>query len=424
MSSSIRIIIEKIYSSRLSVNILSQFILTGFSYIVPIVLIPFLASNLGLRNYGVVNLAIAFAFYFQVFNEWGFDLSNVRHVVKKQDDPIELGQFVSAVLQSKIILFCLSLSIYILLIIFIDELYVHRIAYALAALKLLGMVLNVNWLFRAMENSQHVAKIILSVKLLVTVPIFFIVDDPGDYNWVIFLFSFEAIVSALVSLIVAKRLYNIKYEYVSFSLCFYYIKDSLPFFASTFFSRIYQTSNVTVLGLVCGEATAGLYSMIEKLHNAYVAFVIPLISNVMYPYFSRIRDFYRINKVVITINALNILFLLALYFLSPLYISILIKNDVEEFSRYFSLFLLLLSISIPVELLGFPYLGVMGFTNKVTLTTALTALLYLLGLFILIMTKSVSIVMVILLLLLVNIICLLTRIVLIKNIRANSTLLK
>lgn len=424
MSSGIRIIFKKICHSRLSVNVFSQFILTGFSYVVPIVLIPFLVSNLGIGNYGVVNLAIAFAFYFQVFNEWGFDLSNVRHVVQKQDNVVELGQFVSAVLQCKIILFCLSLLVYILLVAFIDGLYAYRIAYALAALKLLGMVLNVNWLFRSMEDSQYVAKIILSVKLLVTIPIFFIVDAPGDYNWVIFFFSFEAIVSAFVSLIAAKKLYHIRYKFVSLSLCLYYIKDSFPFFASTFFSRVYQTSNITVLGLVCGGVTAGLYSMIEKLHNAYVAFVIPLISNVMYPYFSRIRDFYRINKVVIAISSLNVLLLLALYFLSPLYMSILIKSNIEEFSLYFSLFLLLLSISIPVELLGFPYLGVMGFTNKVTLTTALTAFLYLLGLSILIVTQSVSIVMVTLLLLLVNIICLLTRIVLIKNLRTQSTLLR
>lgn len=417
MNQNIRTLWQRVYRSRLSVNIFSQFILTGFSYIVPVILIPFLVAKLGLENYGVINLAIAFAFYFQVFNEWGFDLSNVHHVVHTQNDTKKLGQLVSAVLQSKAILFSLSSAVYFLLIFSIDKLYAYHLTYTLAALKLLGMVINVNWLFRSMEDSKQVARIILAVKLLLTIPIFFVVNSPEDYNWVIFFFSSEAIVSGIVSLFVAKRLYKISYKFVPFSLCIFYIKDSFSYFASTFFSRVYQTSNVTVLGLVCGEATAGLYSMIEKLHNAYVAFVIPLISNVMYPYFARIKDFTRIDKLVVLISSFNILLLVGLYLISPLYIPILISGDISQFSSYFALFLLLLSISIPVELLGFPYLGVMGFPQKVTFTTALASLSYLFGLLVLLITHSISITSLILLLLVINIICFVARAILIRKLR-------
>ena len=41
---------------------------------------------IGVEKYGLVNFAIIFSFYFQIFNEFGFDLSNVRHVVNNRDN--------------------------------------------------------------------------------------------------------------------------------------------------------------------------------------------------------------------------------------------------------------------------------------------------------------------------------------------------
>lgn len=78
--------VRKIYYSRLVGNIFNLFFLQGFSYIYPILLIPFLTKTIGMEKYGLVYFAIAFAWYFQVISEFGFDLSNVRHVVNNKND--------------------------------------------------------------------------------------------------------------------------------------------------------------------------------------------------------------------------------------------------------------------------------------------------------------------------------------------------
>ena len=84
--------LRQIFKSKLWSNIWNQFILYGFSSIVPFLLIPFLLNRLGVEKYGLVNFALAFTFYFQVINEFGFDLSNVRHVVGHRNDSKELGK--------------------------------------------------------------------------------------------------------------------------------------------------------------------------------------------------------------------------------------------------------------------------------------------------------------------------------------------
>lgn len=75
-------IISRVVKSKLFSNIFNQFLLYGFSHILPFLLMPYLLTTIGVAKYGLVNFALAFSFYFQVVNEWGFDLSNVRIVCR------------------------------------------------------------------------------------------------------------------------------------------------------------------------------------------------------------------------------------------------------------------------------------------------------------------------------------------------------
>ena len=92
--------LSQVFKSRLLSNIWNQFLLYGFSSIIPILLIPYLLNVIGVEKYGLVNFAIIFSFYFQIFNEFGFDLSNVRHVVNNRDNQEKLGRIVSHTLFS------------------------------------------------------------------------------------------------------------------------------------------------------------------------------------------------------------------------------------------------------------------------------------------------------------------------------------
>lgn len=98
------VFLKKILRSKLISNIFNQIILYGFSHLIPFLLMPFLLSTIGVEKYGLIYFSLAFATYFQVVNEFGFDLSNVRHVVKSKDNCIELSRIFSAIIHSKLYL--------------------------------------------------------------------------------------------------------------------------------------------------------------------------------------------------------------------------------------------------------------------------------------------------------------------------------
>lgn len=408
-------IISRIVKSKLFSNIFNQFLLYGFSQILPFLLMPYLLATIGVAKYGLVNFALAFSFYFQVVNEWGFDLSNVRHVVKNRDDPKELSKIFWSIIGCKGLLFIVSSLIYTLIVLLIPKFHGNEWLYFWSFIRLFGIIITPFWLFRSMEDMKYVTRISLMVKCFCILPIFFIVKFPGDYNWVMFFFSLEAIFSGIVSLLIAIKRYRLLFYRVRLLDIRFYFKDSLPFFTSVFLMRIYQTSNTFVLGLVCGDSVTGIYSASEKLYNAYASLVAPLINHIFYPYFSRIKNLVRINKMVLTIILSNLIILIMVYIVSPYLIPIFIKVEVNNIVNYFNIFLLVLVFSISNEILGFPYLGILGQIKEVKDSTWYASLFYLSLLLLFLFFGMVNVLNLILLLLGTNIVCLLFRLWFIKK---------
>ena len=137
--------------------------------------------------------------------------------------------------------------------------------------------------------------------------------------------------------------------------------------------------------------------------------------NFFTPYFIRIKNWTKINKLVILISVFNILILGLLYILSPYVVPFFIKNGGTEITQYFNLFLALLSISIITDLLGFPYLGILSSAKTVTKTTVWGTASYLIIIFVLILCNRVTITSLILSLMLSTAVCLASRIYYIRS---------
>lgn len=406
---------RQLYKSKLLSNICNQFILYGFSGIVPILLIPFLLNVIGVEKYGLINFCLVFSFYFQVFNEFGFDLSNVRHVVNNRENPEKLGRIVSSILQAKIFLVFCSFIVFYFIVISIPSFRKELILYSLAYFRIIGIAIAPYWFFRSMEDLKYITRISIPVKFLCVLPIFFIVQTKGDYYLVMMCYMLETIVSSIVAIIIAKKKYKIKFQIVTIKEIKYYLKDSVPFFSSTFFMRVYTNMNTLILGLFVGDFAVGLYTAAEKLYNAYSSFISPILYQILYPYFTRIKDIKRTTKIVLGICVINIVIVLLLYILSPHIIPIFIKAEASNIISYFNFFLILLAISVPVDMIGFPFLGVLNKIDAVNKTTIFSAIIYFICILFLILFNSIDVNSVILALIIANSTCLFSRLYIINK---------
>ena len=128
----------------------------------------------------------------------------------------------------------------------------------------------------------------------------------------------------------------------------------------------------------------------------------------------------RATKMVLLLCIANTIALACIYFLSPYLIPIFIKTETASITTYFNLFLLLLAISVPADMFGFPYLGVLGKINEVNMTTIYSAIIYIIVVLVLILTHSISIGSVIWALIIANVGCLVLRLYLANKVRVGN----
>lgn len=350
--------------------------LYGFSHIIPLVLIPYLINTIGIEKYGIINFAIAFGFYFQVVNEFGFDLSNVRHVVGNRTDKEKLGEILSAVLQCKLYIIVVTGIVFFSLVFTFERFKADWGVYILVFIRMFCVIITPLWLFRSLEDMKTITRVTVPVKIISILPVFFVVKQPDDYVWVMLAYTVECLLSGVIILTMAMRRYHLTLRWQRLGTVRYYLRDSLPFFTSTFLTRIYQTSNTVVIGFIMGDYALGVYTTAEKLYFAYVSFVSPIISHVFYPYFQRIKDIVRINRIIIATCLGNAGVLFVLYLLMPYVAGYLVGDHSENVLHYFNIFLVVLALYIPNELMGFPYMGVMGKIREVTYSSLFSAISY------------------------------------------------
>lgn len=408
--------VTAIVKSKLFNNIVNLFILQGFGYIYPILLIPFLINTIGVEKYGLVYYSVAFAWYFQVISEFGFDLSNVKHVVDNRNCRQKLSEIFCCIVINRLLLASILFIVYLTIIFTLPKFREYYMLYIIAYLRVFSTAFLPYWLFRSLENVKEVTRISLIVKTICILPIFFIVKNENDYIWVISFFSLNEVISSIVGVIMVRKCYNLKYVRCSFTQMKFYFKDSIPFFTSTVATRLYTNSNILVVGSFLGEYAAGIYSVSEKLYNVYSAIVAPLIQHVFYPYFMRIKNIIRMNKVITFAVGINIILLVVVYFIVPYILPFFIKVGDHLILDNFNLFLILLAIDVPVMFLGYPYLGVLNNKIKYVNLSAITAsVFHLMGLCVLYITNILSMSSVIILLIMTQIVCLIQRIIYINK---------
>ncbi|ELY3763688.1 oligosaccharide flippase family protein, partial [Cronobacter sakazakii] len=85
-------------------NIFSLGMLQVVNYILPIIVIPFLVSTIGLENVGILATVSAVISYFQICIDYGFSLTATRAIAKANNDTNQKNLITSSVILIKLTL--------------------------------------------------------------------------------------------------------------------------------------------------------------------------------------------------------------------------------------------------------------------------------------------------------------------------------
>lgn len=371
-------------------NFLSLLALQGVNYILPLITVPYLFRVLNVETYGLINFATAFIQYFIVFTDFGYNLSATKLVAEEVSKNGDVSKVFNRVMCSKILLLLVSFLVLLFIIFTFGKFSDHKMLYLYSFGMAVGNVLFPVWFFLGMEKMKFITIITIVTRVLSLAPIFIFVHAADDYLLVPVINSGGAILSGIISLWVVMSIFKIRFYVPPLQEIIASLKHSSHFFASRVSVSLYTVSNSFVLGLFGTNTMVGYYSAAEKLFIAIQSAYIP-VNNSLYPYMTKTKNVPLFKKILLYVTILNVAGICVLLFVTAPVVYLIYGITDAESVLTLKLLLIACLVIVPSILLGYPFLGALGYSKYTNQSVIISSLFHLAGLAALVITGTLSI---------------------------------
>ena len=198
---------------RLLSNFFSLSLLQLFTYVLPLLTLPYLVRVLGTEKFGLVMFAQAFIIFFNILVDYGFNLSATREVAVNRESKEKLTEIFSSVMSIKFILIVISFAILSIVIFLFDNFSDNIDLFYLTFLWVIGQALFPVWYFQGLEKMKYITIVNVTSKLIFTIAIFIFIKDESDYILVPILNGLGFIIGGILSLRIVYKDFNQDFKY-------------------------------------------------------------------------------------------------------------------------------------------------------------------------------------------------------------------
>lgn len=266
-------------------NMLWLYALQGLNYVVPLAVFPYLIRVLGIERYGLIAFAQAFAQYFIILTDYGFNLSATRAVALIRQDHEGVSTLFWSVILVKVGLMLLGAIVVALLVATVPRFRADAELYIIAYLAVLGSVLFPVWLFQGLEQMRYISIVSGGAKMSAALLLFVFVRHRSDYMIALAIQSSGLLLAGIAGFWVALSRFQLSYRWPSWQQNRRVLRDGWHLFVSNAAGTLYATTNVFLVGLVAGNVQAGYFSAAEKLTRSLQGMMGP-ITQTIYPHVS------------------------------------------------------------------------------------------------------------------------------------------
>jgi polysaccharide transporter, PST family len=369
--------VREVLDRRIVENALALYAAQFAHYLLPLVMVPYLARVLGPETWGLIVFIQAIAMYLQLVVDYAFDASATREVARSKDDPTRLSQLVSGVLGARVIL-----SLGCIATVGIAQLMVPMLQ-TLEWLLWLGVFWFIAtahrpfWFFLGLERVRTILIIELAVRVVAVAAVIWLVNSPADAWKVLALQGGASAISTIAGIFLVYRLVPFRFPSITESVQL--LREGLQLFVFRISISVYAMSNTIILGFVSSTASVGFYAGAERISRIVNSMIFPIAQATFPRATALVTDdshaaarFARVSTistfVLATIGA-AILFAFA-----PLTIRILLGPGYEEAASVLRVLLLILpivAINTPLATHWLIPLGLESILTKITISGGL-----------------------------------------------------
>lgn len=267
---------------RLIENISSLFVLQAANYVLPLITLPYLVRVLGWERFGLIAFAQAFAQYFMVLTDYGFNLTATRQISIHRKDSRRISEIFSTVMVVKLGLMLLSGLLMAGIVFAVPRFRVDWPVYSITFLMVVGGVLFPVWFFQGMEKMKYITALNVTTKTAAVLAIFMLVRSRSDYLMAAFLLSVGSVGAGVLGLAAVRLVSRVSFIVPTLQEAKGTLTEGRHVFVAQMCASVFGPTNVIILGLFASHGAVGLYSVAEKIVRAGIVLSTP-VTTAIYP---------------------------------------------------------------------------------------------------------------------------------------------
>lgn len=274
-------------------NFLSLTTLQGISYILPLVVIPYLIRVIGMEKFGLIAFAQSFVQYFMILTDYGFSLSATKTISLIGEHKEKTSAFFSSVMTVKLMFAGISFLVLCAAIYLVPKFSNDWLVYILSFGTVIGSTLFPVWFFQGKEKMAYITSVNVAGGIAYAASIFVFIKSPSDYLFVPLLNSLFSIISGILGLYIAFKKFRISFIIQKYVTIKQELKTGWDIFISILSINAYTASRIFAVGLLTNNVITGYYSIAERIANVIQTFPMDSFTRAVFP---RISNVFAKNK--------------------------------------------------------------------------------------------------------------------------------
>ncbi|MDD5116486.1 MAG: flippase [Candidatus Omnitrophica bacterium] len=274
-------------------NFISLTTLQTISYILPLIILPYLIRVIGIEKFGLIAFAMSFVQYFMILTDYGFSLSATKTISLIGEHKQRVSEVFSSVMTVKFILAGLSFLMLGAIVYFVPKFKGDWLVYILSFGSVIGNTLFPVWFFQGKEKMNYISLVNVAGGLIYALCLFIFVKGPQDFLLIPVMNSLQSIVGGLLGLYIVFRKFQVRFILQKYATIKQEIRTGWDIFISILSINAYTTSRVFAMGLLTNNVITGYYSLAEKIASYIQTFPMDSFTRAVFP---RISNVFARNK--------------------------------------------------------------------------------------------------------------------------------
>ena len=275
----------------LKINMLLNAVRGMLSVLFPLITFPYVSRILGAEGLGRYNFSNSVIGYFTLLAGLGISSYAIREGAAIREDPPQLNRFANELFTINILSTVFSYAVLAVLLVASSTMKSYRLLLVILSLQVLLRTLGIEWIYSIYEDYLYITVRSIIFQFISLVLLFCCVHTRDDVIVYAVITVLACAGSNLLNYYHARQWLRIRLtRHIDWKR---HLRPIFVLFGMALTASIYVNSDVTVLGILCGDKTVGIYSAASKIYSV----VKNILGTVLVVSIPRLSSFYGTGRM-------------------------------------------------------------------------------------------------------------------------------